>query len=113
MAPATYLGVVWNFIVYCYTHELTGVAWVKGLLKEAGLCRNRLECGAIAYQPQNELNRLRYDLETPQPGSQIPSALVNGLLQPEVVGGQIKIAGASGNRGALLNTAQKFVLSEI
>ena len=63
MASAADLRIVGDVFLYRDAYQLTGVVCIQRLLEKAGFRRDGFQRRAVAYQLEDKLDRLGYDLE--------------------------------------------------
>ena len=73
----------------------------------------RLRLARLAQDAQDDRGAVAQRIERPGPGGELAGALLRGPVQPVVVGGQVELAGAAGDAGALLDRHQPVVLAQV
>ena len=71
------------------------------------------DAAVFTQQPQDDRRRRVNRLEGLDPIGKVIAARRRILLQPVVIGGEVELADAAGNRGALLDRHQPFVLTQM
>ena len=98
--------------VEAHAHHLRGLA-AEHLLERALRRRHALRLAGFAQDAQDDRRAVAQREQRAGPGRELADALFRGAVQPVVVGGQVELAGAARDPGALLDRHQPVVLAQV
>ena len=106
------LGDARQFVVQAEAQQLRHAAALH-LLEAALVGRKMVRLAALAHQLEDDLQAVAYGQQGSQPCIEVIAPQHGILMQPVMVGGEVKFARPAGDAGALLDAHQPFVFAQV
>src|SRR5580700_2819148 len=91
---------------------LQGIVALEGNVEGAGLGDLLAGAAILAREPQQFRDRIAHGAQQSQPLAEAAHACIVRLREPEIVIGEVKLAGASGDRTAKLDGADELRIAQ-